>query len=216
MAARLFFLLSWSGSLGAYEVPLSPNALHEAWVLGQRNDQATAKFLTPYVKQITEGAPGDPHIAEIEVLTPFWQVVDQSRQELNGYTEQQAMEDYKQRGNLVVVRVLFVLPSAYPKQDGGSDNASSSYGQNTALRPENFWQNFRFNAKQRGKILPTRSIRNKPVYSAATKDAPSVLDGATVWLEYDARDVASEPVTIEVITPDAKTIAATFDLQKLR
>lgn len=59
-------------------------------------------------------------------------------------------------------------------------------------------------------------MRNKPIYSAATKDAPSVLDGATVWLEYDAKDVASEQATIEVQTADANSITAAFDLQKLR
>ena len=70
--------------------------------------------------------------------------------------------------------------------------------------------------KQRGKTLTTRSIHNKPIYSAPSKNAPSVLDGATVWLEYDAKNIASEPVTVEITTPDSKTIAATFDLQKLR
>jgi hypothetical protein len=43
-----------------------------------------------------------------------------------------------------------------------------------------------------------------------------VLDGATVWLEYDAKDVASEETVVEVTTPDSKTISATFDLKKLR
>ena len=70
--------------------------------------------------------------------------------------------------------------------------------------------------KQRDKALPTRSIHNRPIYSAPSKDAPSVLDGATVWLEYDAKNVASEPARVEIMTPDSKTITATFDLQKLR
>jgi hypothetical protein len=43
-----------------------------------------------------------------------------------------------------------------------------------------------------------------------------VLDGATVWLEYDAKDVASEGTVVKVTTPDSKTISATFDLKKLR
>ena len=178
MAATLVVLLVAPG-LPAYEVPLSPASLHDAWVLGQRNDQATAESLTPYLKQITEGSQGGAHIAEIEVLTPFSQVVDQSRQNLSGYTEQQAAQDYRQRGDMVVVRVLLMLPSAFPKRDSGPAAASPSQAQETALRPENFWQNFRFNVKQHGKILATRSIHNKPVYSAPTKDSPSVLDGAT-------------------------------------
>src|SRR5260370_548289 len=70
----------------AYEMPLTVSALHEAYVLGQRNDQATAAFLSPYMKQITEGFQA-PHIAEIEILTPFAQDVDLSRQSPSGYSE---------------------------------------------------------------------------------------------------------------------------------
>ena len=211
----------------AYEAQLTPAALHDAYVLGQRNDQATAAFLSPYSKQLTDRA-ADPHIAEIEILTPFAQVVDQSRRLSSGYSEQQAAQDYQQHRDSFLVRVLLMLPAAYPKEQSNPEpnspapSSSSSVGQNStanqnsALRPENFWQNFRFTLKQRGKVIPTRSIHNKPVHSTPTPDAPAVLDGATVWLEYDAKDVASEETTIEVVTPDSKTISAVFDLKKLR
>jgi hypothetical protein len=202
----------------AYEFPLPPAALHDAYVLGQRNDQATAAFLGPYVKELTNPA-ADPHIAEIEILTPFAQVVDQSRRLTSGYSEQQAAQDYHQRGNTIVVRVLIMLPAAFPQDQSNPPKAptsSSSADQNSALRPENFWQNFRFALKQHGKVTPTRSIHNKPVHSTPTPDAPGVLDGATVWLEYDAKDVASDEATIEVVTPESKTITAVFDLKKLR
>jgi hypothetical protein len=212
LACLLLFLLP---RLQAYEAPLSSASLHEAWILGQRNDQATAKLLSSYVKEVVEGAKSDPHIAEIEVLTPFVQVVDQSRQNLSGYTEPQAVQEYHQRGDTVVIRVLLMLPAAYPRKDSRGP-VTRSQRDTTELRPENFWQNFRFNVRQHGRLLAPRSIQNKPVYSAATKDAPSVLDGATVWLQYDAKDVASDKIVVEVITPDAKAIATTFDLKSLR
>jgi len=205
----------------AYDAPLIPAALHDAYVLGQRNDQATAAFRGPYLKQLTDRA-ADPHIAEIEMFTPFAQVVDQSRRLTSGYTEQQAAQDYHQRGDTILVRILLMLPAAYPKDQSNPQTISppptppSSADQNSALRPENFWQNFRFALKQHGKVIPTRSIHNTPVHSTPTPDAPGVLDGATVWLEYDAKDVASDDATIEVVTPDSKTITAVFDLKKLR
>jgi hypothetical protein len=203
----------------AYEVPLTPAALHEAYILGQRNDHATASFLNPYVEQITDNSQA-PHIAEIEILTPFAQVVDLSRRNTSGYTEEQAARDYHQRGDTVVVRILLMLPAAYPKPDTGLSRTPPPPPQppapSTALQPENFWQNFRFETKQHGKTIPTRFIHNKPIYSTPTKDTPGVLDGATVWLEYDAKDVASEETVVEVTTPDSKTINATFDLKKLR
>jgi hypothetical protein len=203
----------------AYEAPLTPAALHEAYILGQRNDGSTASFLNPYFRQITEGSEV-PHIAEIQILTPFALVVDLSRTLTSGYTEGQAASEYRQRGDTIVVRIVLMLPAAYPKPDSGPHEAPVSAQQepdpNTAMKPENFWQNFRFETKQHGKTIRTRFIRNKPIYSTPTKDTPAVLDGATVWLEYDAKDVASEETVVEVATPDSKTISATFDLKKLR
>src|ERR1700743_3222375 len=77
---------------GAYEASLSPWALHDAYVLGQRNDQTTAEFLDPYAKQTTGTVDGGtPHLSEIEVLTPFSQVVDESRRKgSGGFSEQHA------------------------------------------------------------------------------------------------------------------------------
>src|ERR1700723_1498783 len=103
--------------LSAYELPLTPAAVHDAWVLGQRNDQATAEFLEPYSKEVTSSAQNSAHIAEIEVLTPFSLVVDQSRRKLSGYTEAQAAQDYRQRGDTVVVRIRLMLPGAFPESE---------------------------------------------------------------------------------------------------
>ena len=161
----------------AYEVPLVPAALHDAWTLGQRNDQATAEFLAPYSQQVSEGAPTSPHVAEIEILTPFAQVVDQSRLNLSNYSEPQAAQAYHQRGDTVVVRIRLMLPAAFPKSE---------------------------------------AVQNKPVYSAATNASPSTLDGQTVWLEFESKNVASEEIRVEVTTPDANQVSTTFDLKKLR
>src|SRR5438270_12746409 len=140
-----------SGVSIAYEVPLTPAASHEAFILGQRNDAATATFLNPYVKQITENSRG-PHIAEIQILTPFAQVVDLSRRFTSGYSEEQATREYHQRGDTVVVRILLMLPAAYPKPEASGKEPPNGTEQapkpGTALQPENLWQNFRFAVKQ--------------------------------------------------------------------
>ena len=203
----------------AYETTLTPPALHDAYVLGQRNDQSTAAFLDPYNKQTTGAAEGGtPHLSEIEVLTPFAQVVDESRQKLSGFSEQQSLAAYHKRGDTVVVRIHLVLPAAYPESERGAQAPPVSHdpNQTAALRPENFWQKFQFALKQNGKVVPTKSTHNQPVYSAATKNSPSKLDGQTVWLEYDAKKIANEPISIEVTTPDGKTATTSFDLKSLR
>lgn len=204
----------------AYEAALAPNVVHDGYVLGQRNDQTTAAFLDPYSKQTTgAGEGGTAHLSQIEVLTPYAQVVDESRQHVSGgFSEQQALAAYHKRGDTIVVRVNLVLPAAYPEKERGAQApaVSAKPGQTANLRPENFWQNFQFAVKQNGKTIPTKSIHNKPVYSAATKNSPSTLDGQTVWLEYDAKNVANEPISVEVKTPDGKTATTQFDLKTLR
>jgi hypothetical protein len=203
----------------AFEPTLSPAALHDAYVLGQRNDQTTAEFLDPYSKQVTGAVDGGtPHLSEIEVLTPFALVVDESRQKLSGFSEQQAIAAYHKRGDTVVIRVNLVLPAAYPEKERGAQAPAVTHDPNQTanLRPENFWQKFQFAVKQNGKTIPTKSIHNKPVYSAATKNTPSTLDGQTVWLEYDAKSIANESISVEVNTPDGKTATTQFDLKSLR
>jgi len=212
----LLTILCFRPQLSAYELPLTPAGVHDAWVLGQRNDQATAEFLAPYSKQVTSSAQNSTHIAEIEVLTPFALVVDQSRQKLSGYTEAQAAQDYRQRGDTVVVRIRLMLPGAFPESERNAQAPPASPAEKATLRAENFWQSFKFAVKQGQKMLTPRSIHNTPVYSAATKSAPSTLDGQTVWLEYEAKNVASDEILVEVTTPDAKMVTTNFDLRKLR
>ena len=203
----------------AYDKQLDLHAIHEAYILGLRNDKSTGDFLAPYLTRITE-AQNDVHIAQIELLTPFAQIVDVSRQKsADGYTEEQAIEYYKAHGNTVKVNVTMMLPSAYPKSAESKEVPTpepATGAQKSALRPENFWQNFQFNLKQNGKTIPSRRISNQPIHSTATNAAPAVLTGENVWLEYDVKDVASELTTLEVVTPDGKVIKATFDLKKLR
>lgn len=203
----------------AYEPTLTPAALHDAYVLGQRNDQTTAEFFDPYSNQVAGAAEGGtPHLSEIEVLTPFASVVDESRQKLSGFSEQQALAAYRKRGDTVVVRIRLVLPAAYPESERGAQAPTVSHDPNQTanLRPENFWQKFQFAVKQNGKTIPTKSIHNQPVYSAATKKSPSTLDGQTVWLEYDAKNIANDSISVEVKTPDGKTATTQFDLKALR
>lgn len=207
-------------SAQGYDTPLAPAALHDAYVLGQRNDQTTAEFLDPYAKQTTGAVDGGtPHLSEIEVLTPFAQVVDESRRKLSGgFSEQQAVTAYHKRGDTLVIRISLVLPAAYPEKERGNQAPPVSHDpdRTAPLRPENFWQEFKFAVKQNGKTVSTKSTHSQPVYSAATKNSPSTLDGQTVWLEYDAKTIANEPITVEVNTPDGKTATTQFDLKVLR
>jgi hypothetical protein len=203
----------------AYDAHLSARDIHEAYILGQRNDKATGDFLDSYTARITEPQNG-AHIAEIELLTPYAQIVDQSRQKTAaGYSEEQATQDYNLHGSTVKVNIVIMLPAAYPKAaetTAAPTPPPATRSEKSAISPENFWQNFQFHLKQNGKAIPSRGISNQPIHSSATNNAPAVLDGENVWLEFDIKDVAAELTTVEVITPDGKAIKANFDLKKLR
>jgi hypothetical protein len=216
--AAVWWLAAPMGAV-AYLTHLDETSIHEAYILGQRNDKSTGDFLVNYESEITEAQNG-AHIAEIELLTPYAQIVDKVRQKTGtGYSEDQATQDYKSHGNSVKVNVVIMLPAAFPKSEETKEAPTpppATGSQKSALQPENFWQNFKFSLKQNGKTVPTRSITNQPIHSTATSTAPAVLDGENVWLEYDLKDVASELTTVEVLTPEGKTIKAVFDLKKLR
>jgi hypothetical protein len=122
------------------------------------------------------------------MLTPFAQVVDLSRRNATkGYTEQQA-----------VVEITLVLRAAYARAPNQPQaNPQPDENRHASLRPANFWQNFQFRLKQRGKVIATRSIRSQPIYSMPPKEAAPILAGATVHLEYNSKDVVSEEATVE-------------------
>jgi len=209
----LILLLGWSyGTVYGYQGSLDAKAIEEAYSLGQRNDSATADFIERYVGQATAEGSDGLHRVEVQVLTPFLQVVDRARDNSRGYSLDQAKADYRARGDSVVIRISLVIPANYPAPSGSSTQPCD----NTALLPQNFWNNFAFIVKQHDKRIEARSVKNEPVYSAPSKDTPSRLDGANINLEFDARSIASETITVDIITPHCKTITSTFDLASLR
>jgi hypothetical protein len=59
----------------AIEVPLSDEAVREAYFLGQRRDDTTAQFLETYDRYFPVPKSG-PHIFVVELFTPYAQAVE--------------------------------------------------------------------------------------------------------------------------------------------
>src|SRR5580698_3372983 len=104
----------------AYQTKLDSTATEEAYTLGLRNDKVTAEFVAPYLKQVTEEGIDGLHRADIEVLTPYLQILDRSSDSSKGYTLAQARKDYQQRGDVVLIRIILVLPANYPTSPPGT------------------------------------------------------------------------------------------------
>jgi hypothetical protein len=193
----------------AYDHPLDSHSIREAYFLGQRNDDKAAKFLAQYVKRLPLPKTG-PHVAEIEVRTPYEQAVLRSRQHSVGYSAQQAEKDYSAQPDLIVVRVQINLTPTYSVQMPATPSGTNGF----RLRPDDFWRDFTIGLVQEKAITP-KKISGTPIYMTGYRTGSS-LTGAQVLVEYDAAQVASAPVRVEVLTPGGRTVVAEFDLKDLR
>ena len=213
-ALSLAALLLAAQALFAYDVPLSSHSVREAYFLGQRNDQKTTDFLGLYKRRLPLPKSG-PHVAEIELLTPYAQVVQVSRRHSVGYSAQQAEKDYQGRGDILRVRVLLNLTPTYPVAMACQSAQNAADQQGIELRTEDFWQDFRFQLRQKDAAFEPLDLRGEPVYEHDARGSGG-LAGAQVWLDYDTAGVASAMAEVEVLTPDGQRVSVKFDLEKLR
>ncbi len=197
----------------AYEHPLDSHSIREAYFLGRRHDEKTAAFLAQYVKRPPLPKSG-PHVAEIELRTSYEQVVLRAAQTPGSYSAQQAEQDYAAQPNLILVRVRINLTPTYP---GYVTNSSRSKGPPQA-RPADFWRDFKIRVLH-GEAIAPKNTTGRPLYTSGLSGpyiAAGALQGAEVLLEFDAGQIASSPIRIEVLTPDGQTVVAVFDLRELR
>src|ERR1700751_3902492 len=96
----------------AFNSPLSDEAIREAYFLGQRRDESTARFLAKYKQSLAVPKTG-PHIASVELLTPFAQAVLRSSQETMGYSAQQAEAEHRGKEETVAMTIEVLLTDSY-------------------------------------------------------------------------------------------------------
>jgi hypothetical protein len=122
----------------ALDVPLSDEAVREAYFLGQRHD---ASFLTPYIKFLPLPNTG-PHISSVTFITPFVKLAQLSDRHLGSYSAQQARLDHLgQEENIEIVIDIRLTPSygAFIASPSGSRSSSPP-----AFTPRSslFWKDF--------------------------------------------------------------------------
>jgi len=199
-------------ALAAYEHPLDSHSIREAYFLGRRHDDKTAAFMGQYLQRPPLPKSG-PHVAEIELRTPYEQVVLRAAQAPGSYSAQQAEKDYTGQSNLILVRVRINLTPTYPAYVTNSRSKGPPQG-----RPPDFWRDFKIRVLQGKTVTPNKSA-GRPLYTSGLSGpylAAGALEGAEVQLEFDTGQIASSPVRIEVLTPDGQTVEAEFDLRDLK
>src|SRR5437899_2576198 len=100
--AVLLALLVISPESFAFSSPLSEEAIREAYFLGQRRDESTARFLAKYKQSLAVPKTG-PYIASVELLTPFARAVFVSSQQTMGYSAQQAEAEYRENKETIAM-----------------------------------------------------------------------------------------------------------------
>src|SRR5258708_20668507 len=126
-----------------FDLSLSSESVREAYFLGQRNDNKLTQALDPYTKRLALPESG-PYISEIKLFTPYAQIIDISRQQAGHYSAQQAQQDYRERGDtlLVFVRIEFTATYSYPQAVASATIVAKQQG--ISLHRQDFWKDFRF------------------------------------------------------------------------
>jgi hypothetical protein len=223
----------------SFESSLSDEAVREAYFLGQRNDTTTAAFFLPYLKTLPP-PPSGPYVSEIEIYTPYVQVLERSSRNTVGYSAQQARLDYRHHRNILFVRVRIDFTSTYGALELFRSGRLDKKPDGRSPSP-NFDRDFRVGLSQNDQWIKPLSIQIVPAFTLAIghypflppDDDPSYLAppqgegyyagagnycalGWLVWLAFDARDVASDDAQIEVLTTDGQHVVVPFDLYRLR
>jgi hypothetical protein len=219
----------------AYEVPVASDSVRDAYFLGQDYERSS-HFLDPYTQNLPLPTSG-PFLSQVQLLTPYAQVVERSRHNTIDYSAQDAAADYQAAGDTVVVsvRIEFTVTYNYLQALGSVKKVAS--GEDPNLQLEDFWRDFQFRLWQPAVANPSASQSDVPSSASGKAPATSViealditatpiyvaggqplgtLNGATVRFKYDAKGIASAPVWFEVIPPGGQSVVATFDLSNLR
>jgi hypothetical protein len=191
----------------AYEYPLSPDAVREAYFLGKANASKREAFFADYTQHFARPKSG-PYISLIRVITPYAYVVERTAR-LYNLLAPDAQQQFYGKPIALRIRVHIELTPTYGFQVRSPDGGLT-------LRSDDFWRDFKVQLVQRGNTIRPIAANGTPDYAFAGGGASSVLVGADINVQYDPARVRSGPATIVVDSPDGQQITATFDLSNLR
>lgn len=178
---------------------LTSSEVRQAYFLGQRRgDQRLAEFLEGYVKRLPAPASG-PHVAVIQISTPYHQVVKRSWRTQVGYSSQQAERDYKASPDRIVANVTVNLMP----------------GDVAQMRELGFWREFEVRLVQDEQAVYPRLVEGELIYSGDPNGYRQVI-GFEMHAEFSTRQVRRAPLRVEVLTHDRQTVSAGFDLARLK
>lgn len=192
-------------ALIGYEPCLNSQAIRQAYFLGSGNKERAEAFLAGYIHRLPLPKRG-PHVAWIEITTPYKQIVLRTLTNSAGFSPIDAERDYHHQIPLfsVTIRINVTptyMPGILPMQPGS--------------HPHEFWKDFEVRVLQHGRLIHPQTTSGQILYSAISGPRSSLL-GASIEEHFAAAQIDSSPIQIQVYTPDGQAVSALFDLSKLK
>jgi hypothetical protein len=211
-AIAIAFVLVLAGPAAAFNVPLSDEAIREAYFVGQRRDESMAQFLARY-KKVLPAPKSGPEISSVEFLTPFARLILLSSQRVN-YSAQQAAQEHRGRAEIVAVTVQIQLTQSYGAFVAAPTSPRSGSPIGYTLRSPEFWKDFDVQVVMDDKTVEPSDFTGEPHYLCG--EGGCVLTGATLHLEFPAKVFTSDSATVKISPPEGPDVSVDFDLIALR
>jgi hypothetical protein len=184
----------------AFDYPLSPEAIREAYFLGKQSLEKRQEFFQQYKHSLPVPETG-PQVGLIEVRTPFTFIADEVASAGPNYHAEDAQQEFLGKPGHFRVHVEIYFTATYP----GANDTAATLGK--------FWEDFTIHLKQKAEI-PSLKVVGEPIYSDQTI---SGYIGARIDVDYDVKKIdPGAATTIEVDTPDGQQVETIFDLSQLR
>jgi hypothetical protein len=211
--AVLLAVLVISPESFAFSSPLSDEAIREAYFLGQRRDESTARFLDKYKQRLAPPENG-PYIASVELLTPFALAVLRSSKQTVGYSAQAAEAEHGGKEESIAITVEVLLTDSYGSLIARPTSGHSGSPVGYAFRSPNFWKDIQVQVIVDDQIVKPAYFGGEPNYACGERGC--ILTGATIKLELPASACSSDFATVQVSPREGQEVEVDFDLTSLR
>jgi hypothetical protein len=211
VSATLLVAISVTLPASAFDVPLSDEAVREAYFLGQRHD---ASFLTNYIRFLPAPKTG-PHTSSVTFLTPFVKLAQLSDRHLGSYSAQQARLDHLGQEEIVEIIIEIRLTPSYGAFIASPSGSRSSSASAFTPRSSLFWKDIHVQIYDGDQSLSPSDFDGHANHSCGRR-GPCVMTGATLKFTFPANAFTSDSATIHIDPPEGDPVSVDFDLIRLR
>lgn len=196
------FLASQTAAAQAYHYPLHSEAIRDAYFLGERNNFQTTDCLLQYIHRFTGPQAGRYYVSQIDISTPYQQIVLRGQRDTPGDSALQAETDLQEHPFKLIARVQVEWNTGY------SGHTSER------VFPPDLSHDVSIHVSQQQEITPLK-IAYRGIYNSRGRSG-SVFIGWLFELQFDPAKITSAPLRISVKTPDGQVQEAEFDMAKIQ